>query len=47
MTICELREEWEDPSKIPVDEIISEGRAQSEKGRYEAAMWRAAGLEPP
>ena len=30
---------------IPVDEIIEEWRAQSQRGRYEAAMWRAAGLE--
>ena len=44
MTICELGKEWEDPTKIPVDEIVEEWRTQSSKGRYEAAMWRAAGL---
>ena len=47
MTICELGDEWEDPSKIPVNEIVEEWRSQSSKGRYEAAMWRAAGLEEP
>ena len=49
MTICELGKQagWEDPTKIPVDEIVEEWRAQSEKGRYESAMWRAAGLEEP
>ena len=47
MTICELGKEWEDPTKIPVDEIVTEWREQSSKGRYEVAMWRAAGLEEP
>ena len=47
MTICELGKEWADPSKIPVDEIVEEWRAQSKRGRYESAMWRAAGLEEP
>jgi len=47
MTICELGKEWLNPSKIPVDEIVDEWRAQSSKGRYESAMWRAAGLEEP
>ena len=47
MTICELGKEWEDPSQIPVDEIVEEWRSQSKKGRYESAMWRAAGLEEP
>ena len=47
MTICELGKEWEDLSKIPVDEIVEEWRTQSAKGRYESAMWRAAGLEEP
>ena len=28
MTICTLGEEWADPSKIPVDEIIEEWRSQ-------------------
>ena len=41
MTICELGKEWEDPCKIPVDEIVEEWRSQSSKGRYESAMWRA------
>ena len=35
--------DWKDP----VNKIIAEWRTQGEKGRYEAAMWRAAGLEPP
>ena len=43
----ELGKEWLDPSKIPVDEIVDEWRSQSAKGRYESAMWRAAGLEEP
>ena len=47
MTICDLGTEWHEPSKIPVDAIIEEWRSQSAKGRYEAAMWRAAGLEEP
>jgi hypothetical protein len=47
MTICELGAEWDDPSKIPVDEIAKEWRSQSKRGRYESAMWRAAGLEEP
>jgi len=48
MTIWELGKEWEDPTKIPVDEIVTEWREQSSKGRYEVAMWRAArGLEEP
>ena len=46
MTLCSLGEEWkEDPSKIPVNEIAEEWRSQGKRGRYEAAMWRAAGLE--
>ena len=45
MTICSLGEEWEDPSQIPVEEIVEEWRSQSSRGRYEAAMWRAAGLQ--
>ena len=47
MTICELGKEWEDPSKIPVEEIVEEWRAQSARGRYESAMWCVAGLEEP
>jgi hypothetical protein len=47
MTICELGGEWRDPYKIPVEEIVEKWRAQSQRGRYEAAMWRAAGLEEP
>ena len=39
--------EWLDPTKIPVEEIAEEWRTQSKRGRYEAAMWRAAGLEEP
>ena len=47
MTICELGKDWADPFKIPVDEIALEWRTQSMRGRYESAMWRAAGLEQP
>jgi hypothetical protein len=47
MTICDLGKEWADPSQIPVAEIMEEWRSQSAKGRYESAMWRAAGLEEP
>ena len=40
--------EWkDDPSTIPVDAIVEEWRAASKRGRYESAMWRAAGLEEP
>ena len=42
-----MGKEWEDPEKIPVDEIVEEWRSQSSRGRYESAMWRAAGLEEP
>ena len=45
MTICSLGKEWEDPSKIPVDEIVEEWRSGSSRGRYEAAMWKEANLE--
>merc|ERR1712226_787788 len=46
MIICSLGAEWkEDPSKIPVDEIAEVWRSESKRGRYEAAMWKAAGLE--
>ena len=38
VTICELGKEWEDPTKIPVNEIVDEWRTQSSKGRYETAM---------
>ena len=41
MTICQLGSEWADPTKIPVDEIVEEWRAQSTRGRYESAMYRA------
>ena len=44
MTICSLGAEWKDPTKIPVEAIVEEWRRQSTKGRYEAAMWTAAGL---
>ena len=47
MTICELGKEWDDPTQIPVEEIVEEWRSQSTRGRYESAMWRAAGLEEP
>jgi hypothetical protein len=45
MVICELGKEWQDPNKIPVEEIVEEWRTQSSRGRYESAMWTAAGLE--
>ena len=32
MTICSLGGEWNDASKIRVDEIIEEWRTQSKKG---------------
>ena len=44
MTICELGKEWSDANKIPVEEIVEEWLSQSKKGRYEAAMWKKAGL---
>ena len=47
MTICELGQEWSDPSKTPVEEIVEVWRSQSKRGRYEAAMWKAAGLVEP
>ena len=47
MTICELGKEWEDPTKIPVQEIVNVWREASARGRYEHAMWRVAGLEEP
>jgi len=44
--ICSLGAEWkEDPSKIPVDEIAEVWRSESKGGRYEAALWKASGLE--
>ena len=33
--------------EVPVDEIVEEWRSRSSKGRYEHAMWTAAGLEEP
>ena len=36
-----LGKEWRDPTKIPVDEIIEQWRADSKKGRYEGAAWKA------
>ena len=45
MTICLLGKEWEDPLKIPVPKIVEIWREQSKRGRYEAKMWREAGLE--
>ena len=47
MTICSLGDEWSDPTKIPVNEIVEEWRSRSSRGRYEHAMWKAAGLEEP
>ena len=46
-TLCSLGEEWMDPKKIPVDKIVEVWREQSSRGRYEHAMWSAAGLEEP
>lgn len=40
MVICSLGEEWKDPSKIPVAEIIEEWRSHSSKGRYKDDIWR-------
>ena len=45
MTICSLGQAWSDPSQIPVDRIVEVWREQSKKGRYESAMWSAAGLD--
>jgi hypothetical protein len=45
MTICSLGKEWRDSSKIPVEAIVEEWRSQSKRGRYETAMWAAAGLQ--
>ena len=48
MTICSLGAHWrEDPSKIPVEEIVKVWRSGSVKGRYESVMWKAAGLNEP
>lgn len=47
MTINTLGAAWKDPTTIPVDAIVDEWRSQSRRGRYEAAMWREAGLEEP
>ena len=47
MTIYDLGKEWEDPLKIPVDEIVDVRRTQSKRGRYESRMWRADGREEP
>ena len=40
MVICSLGEEWKDPSKIPVAEIIEEWRSHSSRGRYKDDIWR-------
>ena len=40
MVICSLGEEWKDPSKIPVAEIIEEWRSHSSRGRYKDNIWR-------
>ena len=45
MALSSLGAEWRDAGKIPVDEIVEEWRSRSERGRYEHAMWKAAGLE--
>ena len=46
MAVCQLGADWRaDPNKIPVDEIVEEWRAQSSRGRYEAAMWKAAAMD--
>ena len=44
MTICSLGDEWKDPTKIPVKDIIEEWRAQSGRGRYEGAEWGAEAM---
>ena len=38
MTICSLGDEWKDPRKIPVKEIIEEWCVQSGRGRYEGTL---------
>ena len=43
--ICSLGEEWKDPTKIPVKEIIEEWRVQATRGRYENKMWTSEALE--
>ena len=35
---------WKEKSR-GVEEIVEEWRSQSKRGRYESAMWKAAGLE--
>ena len=45
MTICTLGANWEDPTKIPVAEIMEEWRAQAKRGRYESKMWTPEALE--
>ena len=37
----------ENPTSISVEKIVEEWRAQSTRGRYEAAMLKAAGLREP
>ena len=43
MTIASLGDEWKDPSKIPVKEIIEEWRAQASRNRYEGPIWYQSG----
>ena len=43
MTICSLGEEWKDPTKIPVKEIIEEWRSQSTR---EGATRQQCGRRP-
>ena len=38
MTVCELGQECKDPSKILVEIIIEEWRAQSKRGRYKGLL---------
>ena len=47
MTVCSLGKDagWDDPTKIPIEDIIELWREQSSKGRYANSLyWGAAGL---
>ena len=44
MIICSLGEEWNDTAKTPVDRTVEVRREQSSHDRYEATMWKEAGL---
>ena len=48
MTICSLGQEWSDPTKIPVSEIIEvwREREQSTRSRYQHTMIHVARGRP-